>query len=120
VARYATCDLIRAKLFTGRTHQIRVHLAHIGHPVVGDRVYGGGGHRRMTGEQRQQALSVEREVTRQALHAAVIRFAHPETREWLEFRSDWPADLRSALAAAARDPTLLARPNLLEYVGFRA
>jgi 23S rRNA pseudouridine1911/1915/1917 synthase len=120
VARFATCDLIRARLFSGRTHQIRVHLAHIGHPVVGDSLYGAEGHRRMTGAQRNQAMAVEREAPRQALHAAVLRFAHPETREWLEFESDWPADLRPALAAAAGDPALLARPKLLEYLGFRA
>jgi 23S rRNA pseudouridine1911/1915/1917 synthase len=119
VARFSTCDLVRAKLFTGRTHQIRVHLAHIGHPVIGDPVYGGGGHRRMTGAPRD-ALAVERETPRQALHAATLRFTHPGTREWLEFRSDWPADLRPALAVAAGDPALLARPKLLEYVGFRA
>ena len=120
VARFGTCDLVRAKLFSGRTHQIRVHLAHIGHPVVGDSLYGAEGHRRMTGAQRNQALAVEREAPRQALHAAVLRFAHPETREWLQFESDWPADLRPALAAAAGDPGLLARPKLLEYLHFRA
>jgi 23S rRNA pseudouridine1911/1915/1917 synthase len=120
IARYATCDLIRARLFTGRTHQIRVHLNHIGHPVVGDSVYGGGGHRRMTGEQQTLARRVERDTPRQALHAAILRFAHPDSREWLEFHSDWPADLRASLAMVAGDSTLLARPNLLEYLGFRA
>jgi 23S rRNA pseudouridine1911/1915/1917 synthase len=120
VARFATCDLVRARLFSGRTHQIRVHLAHVGHPVIGDLVYGGGGHRRMTGAQRLQAQTVENATPRQALHAAVLRFAHPETRNWLEFHSPWPEDLRPVLAAAAGDATLLARPNVLEYLGFRA
>ena len=119
IGRFATCDLVRVKLYTGRTHQIRVHLDHIGHPVVGDRVYGGGGHRRITGAH-HVAAAVEREAPRQALHAAELRFAHPETREWLEFHSEWPQDLRPVLAAAAGDPTLLARPKVLEYLGFRA
>jgi 23S rRNA pseudouridine1911/1915/1917 synthase len=112
--------VIRAKLFSGRTHQIRVHLAHIGHPVVGDSVYGAEGHRRMTGAQHTQALAVDRATPRQALHAATLRFAHPDTREWLEFRSEWPDDLRPSLTAAAGDETLLARPKVLEYLGFRA
>jgi 23S rRNA pseudouridine1911/1915/1917 synthase len=118
VARFATCDLARAMLATGRTHQIRVHLAHVGHPVVGDAVYGGGGARRLSAQGRQQAEAIERVAPRQALHAAVLSFAHPETRAWLTFTSDWPIDLRPALAAASGDPSLLARPQLLEYLGF--
>jgi hypothetical protein len=74
----------------------------------------------MTGAQRNDALAVERATPRQALHAAALRFAHPESREWLEFHSDWPPDLRPALVAAAGDETLLARPKVLEYLGFRA
>jgi len=118
VARFRTCDLVRAKLLTGRTHQIRIHLGHIGHPVVGDAVYGGGGFRRMTGPQQVEAAAVERATPRQALHAVRLRFAHPETREWLEFQSAWPDDLKPALAGASGDSTLLARPNVLEYLGF--
>jgi 23S rRNA pseudouridine1911/1915/1917 synthase len=116
VARFGVVDLVRLTLETGRTHQLRVHLAYIGHPVVGDPVYGGGGARRVSGPGRSEAETIERLAPRQALHAAELGFTHPITGEALLLRSEWPADLRPALAAA--DPDLLARDNPLEYVGF--
>jgi 23S rRNA pseudouridine1911/1915/1917 synthase len=75
---------VRATLETGRTHQIRVHMAHIGHPLVGDEVYGGA-----------PAAS----LTRQALHAYRLAFAHPATGEALEFQAPLPDTLRGALDA---------------------
>jgi 23S rRNA pseudouridine1911/1915/1917 synthase len=120
VARFDVCALVRVKLFTGRTHQVRVHLAHVGHPVLGDPVYGSGGPRGISGPGRPQALALARAVPRQALHAAVLRFVHPITREPVAVRSEWPADLAPALALASGDSSLLARPNPLEYIGFFA
>jgi 23S rRNA pseudouridine1911/1915/1917 synthase len=120
VARFEVCALVRVKLFTGRTHQVRVHLAHVGHPVLGDPVYGASGPRGISGPGRPQALALARAVPRQALHAAVLRFAHPLTQEPVAVRSEWPADLAPALALASGDSSLLARPNPLEYIGFFA
>ena len=72
---------IRLKLHTGRTHQIRVHLAYLGHPLVGDELYGGARERMM----------------RQALHCAYLEFAHPVTGEHLQFELALPLDLQNFL-----------------------
>ncbi|MFL5829109.1 MAG: RluA family pseudouridine synthase [Solirubrobacteraceae bacterium] len=77
--------LLRVVLDTGRTHQIRVHVASIGHPVVGDRTYGG-----------PMWFGLER----QFLHAARLAFVHPVTGESVDVRSELPADLSAALEAA--------------------
>jgi 23S rRNA pseudouridine1911/1915/1917 synthase len=82
--------LVKVRLETGRTHQIRAHFAAIGHPVVGDPAYGG----RRSG--RQLGL------TRQFLHSAAIRFRHPITGQPIALKSDLPADLRRALDSARR------------------
>lgn len=118
VARFDVCDLVAVRLETGRTHQIRVHLSYVGHPVVGDPTYGAGGYRRMTGSQRGRARVVELAAPRQALHAARLGFRHPETQEPVHFAADWPTDLREALCLASDDRNLLDRDNLLGYLGF--
>jgi 23S rRNA pseudouridine1911/1915/1917 synthase len=117
VGRFGVAELLRLELHTGRTHQIRVHLEHIGHPVVGDPVYAGGGSRRITGAGRRTAEALERATPRQALHAAALAFRHPASGEPLEFRSDWPADLRAALLALGAEE-LVARPDPLGYLLF--
>lgn len=120
VARFDLADLVRVRLETGRTHQIRVHLAHVGHPVVGDRDYAFGGSRRVTPSERRAAERLEALAPRQLLHAAELRLQHPVTGAALALRSEWPADLRPALAAAAADANLLAEANPLQYLGFFA
>ncbi|HEU4829570.1 MAG TPA: RluA family pseudouridine synthase [Gemmatimonadales bacterium] len=117
VARFGVCDLLRLELHSGRTHQIRVHLEHIGHPIVGDPVYAGGGSRRIGGAARSEAAAIERATPRQALHAAALAFRHPTTGERLRFQSEWPADLRGALAAAS-DSDLVAQAEPLRYLLF--
>jgi 23S rRNA pseudouridine1911/1915/1917 synthase len=117
VGRFGVADLLRLELHTGRTHQIRVHLEHIGHPIVGDPVYGGGGSRRISGPPRRAAEALERATPRQALHAAALAFRHPASGEPLEFRAEWPADLRSALLAVGGEE-LVARPDPLGYLVF--
>ena len=117
VARFEVAELLRLELHTGRTHQIRVHLEHIGHPVIGDPVYGGGGSRRISGAPRRQAEQLERAAPRQALHAAALAFRHPVSGAPLEFHAEWPADLRDALVVAGGQE-LVARSDPLSYLRF--
>lgn len=117
VGRFGVADLLRLELHTGRTHQIRVHLEHAGHPVVGDPIYGGGGSRRISGAARRVAEALERLTPRQALHAAALAFRHPASGEALEFRSEWPPDLRAAFLALGAEE-LVDRPNPLGYLLF--
>ena len=86
---------MRLSLETGRTHQIRVHLAHIGHPVMGDPVYGPGLLRFPGHVALEQAINA---FPRQALHAEQIRFQHPDNEQWLEFTSPLPPDMATLLA----------------------
>jgi 23S rRNA pseudouridine1911/1915/1917 synthase len=118
VARLGLVDLLRLELHTGRTHQIRVHLAHIGHPIVGDPVYGGGGSRRMTGPQRTPAEVLERLAPRQALHAAWLQFRHPVTNDVLDFRAEWPVDLAALLELAVGPQDAVAPAEALRYLRF--
>ncbi len=93
------CSLLRCKLRTGRTHQIRVHMHHIGHPVLGDATYGG---RRITGAGSSRATKDDAEhlleiMKRQALHAKTIGFVHPATGERVFYDSEVPEDMQRAL-----------------------
>ncbi len=98
--RWRAADLLQAELDTGRTHQIRVHLSHIGHPVVGDADYGGGGARRISGPDQLWARELARRVPRQFLHAWRLRFPHPADGRDMRFESSLPEPLASAAAWA--------------------
>ncbi|MCX7929357.1 MAG: RluA family pseudouridine synthase [Chlorobi bacterium] len=95
VERYPFATLLELKLLTGRTHQIRVHMAHIGHPLIGDSSYSGdrlawgGLQSKHLRTRAQQCLET---IHRQALHAAVLGFYHPRTAAYMEFLSPEPSD----------------------------
>lgn len=89
---------ITCRLETGRTHQIRVHMAHAGHPLLGDETYGKG-FRTKSGKLGDRARGALDALGRQALHAAVLGFAHPATGQTMRFESPLPADMASLLDA---------------------
>jgi 23S rRNA pseudouridine1911/1915/1917 synthase len=91
-------SLVRCRLETGRTHQIRVHMAHIGHPVLGDPLYSSGFKTKIAAVP-EGARAVVSALPRQALHAAVLGFEHPGTGETLHFESALPADIQLVIAA---------------------
>ena len=93
--------LLRVRIHTGRTHQIRVHLASLGHPVAGDATYGG---TRTPSSRRPAARAALDGLTRPALHAARLAFTHPATGDRLQFESPLPADLRDVLARLRPGP----------------
>ncbi len=103
--RFAFLSLLDLKLETGRTHQIRVHLQHINHPVFGDPDYGG--RNRLHGirpEYRRRAEHLLGLIQRQALHACRLCFTHPKTDQAMKFESAPPADLARLIEAARRLP----------------
>jgi len=77
-------SLIECRLYTGRTHQIRVHLHHLGHPVLGDKIY---------------APRFAKNFPRQMLHAWKLGFRHPRTDKWNSFEAPLPDDFKGAIAA---------------------
>ncbi|QFU15492.1 RluA family pseudouridine synthase [Microvirga thermotolerans] len=91
-------SLVRCALETGRTHQIRVHMAHLGHPLLGDALYGSGFKTKANRLSGPQKAALEA-LGRQALHAAVLGFEHPATGDFLRFESALPADMKALLEA---------------------
>lgn len=101
VRRFRAHTDIRARLETGRTHQIRVHMAHIGFPLVGDRVYGG--RLRLPPGATDELIALLRSFRRQALHARRLQLRHPVSGEPVSFEAPLPQDHRLLLAALSRD-----------------
>jgi 23S rRNA pseudouridine1911/1915/1917 synthase len=99
--RFRAHTLVRVRLETGRTHQIRVHLAHIGFPLVGDPVYGG--RRRVPAGCPPRVAEALRSFSRQALHAAGLTFAHPDTGRELQFEAPLPADMQQLIERLEAD-----------------
>jgi len=102
----AEASLVACRLETGRTHQIRVHLAHIGHALLGDPVYGKSFESKVA-RLSPPARAALAALARQALHAAVLGFAHPVTGASLRFESALPPDLRALRDALAGTPAAL-------------
>jgi 23S rRNA pseudouridine1911/1915/1917 synthase len=102
VRRFAAHTLVRVQLESGRTHQIRVHLAHAGFPVVGDPVYGG--RRRLPPGCPPALTAALNAFPRQALHAASLKLAHPLSGKPMAWEAPLPPDMQSLLAALASGP----------------
>jgi 23S rRNA pseudouridine1911/1915/1917 synthase len=99
--KFRAHTLARVRLETGRTHQIRVHLAHIGYPIVGDPVYGG--RKRLPKGATPALVEALNGFQRQALHAAKLSFAHPKSGKAVSFEAPIPKDLKALLAALTKD-----------------
>jgi 23S rRNA pseudouridine1911/1915/1917 synthase len=94
--------VLECRLETGRTHQIRVHMAHIRHPLIGDPLYGGAF--RLPKAASENLVETLRAFKRQALHAEKLSFTHPVTQQPMAFESPLPADM-VALIGSLRDDT---------------
>ena len=96
---FTLCDLLQLKLKTGRTHQIRVHLSYLGHPVLGDPEYGGRAKwlASLSISKKKIAPELLNLISRQALHAFKIGFIHPQTDKYLEFQAPLALDISQVL-----------------------
>ena len=97
--RFAAHTFIAVRLETGRTHQIRVHMAHVNHPLIGDPVYGG--RLKLPRGASEPVRDALQGFRRQALHASDLGFTHPDSGESMQFHAPLPADLRALLEALA-------------------
>ncbi len=91
IERFAYANLVEVKLSTGRTHQIRVHMQHLGSPVIGDKLYGD------FSSLPSELGRISKQFGRQALHAKTLGFIHPRTESALDFESEPPSDMRALI-----------------------
>lgn len=101
VEKYRAHTRLKVKLETGRTHQIRVHMAHIRHPIVGDSVYGG--RVQLSKGMSNELVSALRHCKRQSLHAFALGFIHPVTDEFVQFEAALPDDMKQLIAILKAD-----------------
>jgi 23S rRNA pseudouridine1911/1915/1917 synthase len=95
---YGKFALLELKIETGRTHQIRVHMSSLGHPVVGDALYGAPGElRSQSNKRRAPGMPATIKLDRNFLHSAVLELVHPRTKEPLKFSRPLPEDLQSLM-----------------------
>ncbi len=104
-APYGKFALVELKIETGRTHQIRVHMSSVGHPVVGDALYGAPGELRSQSNKRRAAgMPATLTLNRNFLHSAVLELAHPRTKELLKFSRPLPKELEYLLNSLENAP----------------
>ncbi|WP_218396055.1 23S rRNA pseudouridine(1911/1915/1917) synthase RluD [Alteromonas lipotrueae] len=101
IEKFRAYTHLRLKLETGRTHQIRVHMAHIKHPLLGDPTYSG--RPRLPKGASDDFVNTLRGFQRQALHAAQLSLYHPESEEWMTWQAPLPKDMQDLLAAVRLD-----------------
>lgn len=101
---------VRLKLETGRTHQIRVHMAHLRHPLVGDQLYAG--RPILPKACGQEMIDMLRGFKRQALHAAQLELSHPISGEWMSWQADLPDDMQQVLAVLKADTKAHGMPEI--------
>jgi 23S rRNA pseudouridine1911/1915/1917 synthase len=107
--RFRAHTLVECRLETGRTHQIRVHLAHARHPLVGDQLYGGG--LKLPKGATAELTQVMREFKRQALHAEKLEFAHPVSGNTISVTAELPSDMRILIDCLRIDSEQYAAPE---------
>lgn len=104
INKYRCHTHLTLKLETGRTHQIRVHLSHIHHPIVGDKLYGG--HVKLGKNTSEELIQQLRQFKRQALHAFALGFIHPESEEFMRFETKLPNDIQELIQALKNDSAM--------------